>query len=160
MLIASSGTVTLSPSGLFPPLLSPPDRSPREEALTTPASPPLSKTSSFVILFREKLTCFYFVTLPSACFPSAISETPWRLLLKPKDRKNHDAEAARNGRRPTVKAANTFRPISRPEFPQSGDVQPGQFGHRAWPHAYPGIAHVIGLPPATVSRSSRGRETR
>jgi hypothetical protein len=28
--------------------------------------------------------------------------------------------------------------------------------HRAWPHALSGIAHVIGLPAATVSRSSPG----
>jgi hypothetical protein len=76
MLTASSGTVTLSPSGLFPLLLSPPDRSPREEALMTPAPPPLSKTSSFVILFREKPTCLDFVTLQSACCPSAINEAP------------------------------------------------------------------------------------
>jgi hypothetical protein len=37
MLTASSGTVTLAPSG-FPVLLSPPDRSPHEEALMTPCT--------------------------------------------------------------------------------------------------------------------------
>jgi hypothetical protein len=53
MLNASSDIVTLAPPGLFPVLLSSPDRSLREEALMTPAPPPLSQTPSFVILFRK-----------------------------------------------------------------------------------------------------------